>query len=106
MQINQPLGIAMHTLATATVNATRTASTLESISNLLKVANDAQSATIDMEALAGAFLGLGICLVHKDVVSQALEVVKLQEAGDTDEYDKLRELIKRLQLAIDGKAQE
>jgi len=62
------------------------------------------SNTIPVEALAMALLPLGLCIVHRDVVSEALGVVKTFEDKEGLSWDLLDQLEDRLIAALNGSA--
>lgn len=104
MNMTAPLALALHNVTSAAEKAKQSASTLEALQTLLKVANS-DHATLDVESLAKLLLTFDLCLVHRAVVSQAIELVKQTDDGDGLSSDALTALQERLQLAHDGVAQ-
>lgn len=104
MKMTQTLSLALSSVGQAAEKASQSARTLEALGTLLKQA-DSQPVSLDVEALARLLLTLGLCLVHRDVVSQAIEVVKQADDVDGLSYTELAKLQERLQLAHDGVAQ-
>jgi hypothetical protein len=69
-----------------------------------EIKNIITSNTIPVEALAMALLPLGLCIVHRDVVSDALGVVKTVEDKEGLSWDLLDQLEDRLIAALNGSA--
>lgn len=105
MQMTQPLNLALHNISQAADKANQSAKTLEALVTLLKQTNS-QPASLDVEALARLLLTFGLCIVHRDVVIQALDVVKQTDDVDGLSWEGLKQLETRLTLARDGIAQE
>lgn len=104
MNMTAPLALALHNVTSAAEKAKKSASTLEALQTLLKVANT-DHPTLDVESLAKLLLTFDLCLVHRTIVSQAIEVVKQTDDVDGLSYEELSKLQERLQLAHDGVAQ-
>lgn len=104
MQMTTTLNLALHNVTAAAENASKTARTLEALGTLLKGASEGP-ASLDIESLARLLLTLGLCLVHRDVVMQTLEIVKQTNDVDGLSGEQLQEIEKRLQLAKDGRAE-
>lgn len=104
MQMTQTLNLALHNVGQAVEKANQSAKTLEALGTLLKQANS-QHVSLDVETLARLLLTLGLCIVHRDAVIQALEVVNQADDVDGLSWDDLRLLEGRLTLARDGHAQ-
>lgn len=105
MQMTQTLNLALHNVGQAVEKATQSAKTLEALGTLLKQANS-QHVSLDVETLARLLLTLGLCIVHRDVVIQALNVVTQAEDVDGLSWEGLKHLETKLALARDGIAQE
>jgi hypothetical protein len=65
-------------------------------------------ATLDVEALAEVLIGLDLCIVHRGVVRQSIDIVKTTQACDLTEDgldgEALNLLQRRLELALVGRA--
>jgi len=59
---------------------------------------------IPVEALAMALLPLGLCIVHRDVVSEALGLVQTTDDEEGLSRDLLDQLENRLTAALTGSA--
>lgn len=105
MKMTQTLSLALSSVGQAAEKASQSARTLEALGTLLKQA-DSQPVSLDVEALARLLLTLGLCLVHRDVVIQALNVVTQAEDVDGLSWEGLKHLETKLALARDGVAQE
>lgn len=62
------------------------------------------SDAVPVEALAMALLPLGLCILHRDVVSEALGLLQVVEDKEGLSGDLLRQLEDRLIAAMTGKA--
>jgi len=60
--------------------------------------------TIPVESLAAALLPLGLCIVHRDVVSEALAVVQTTDDAEGLLSELLNQLEDKLIAALTGKA--
>ncbi|MBU0917850.1 MAG: hypothetical protein KKD97_16005 [Gammaproteobacteria bacterium] len=103
--MTQTLSLALQNVSKAAEQANQSAKTLEALGTLLKQAS-AGTASLDVETLARLLLTLGLCIVHRDVVIQALDVVKQTEDVDGLSCEGLKQLETKLALARDGIAQE
>jgi len=69
-----------------------------------EIKNSITTNTIPVEALAMALLPLGLCIVHRDVVSEALGVVKTVEDKEGLSWDLLDQIEDKLIAALNGSA--
>lgn len=104
--MTQTLSLALQNVSKAAEQANQSAKTLEALGTLLKQASAGTAASLDVETLARLLLTLGLCIVHRDVVIQALDVVKQADEVDGLSWDGLKQLETKLALARDGIAQE
>jgi hypothetical protein len=72
--------------------------------NTEEIKNSITTNTIPVEALAMALLPLGLCILHRDVVSEALGLVQTMEDEEGLSADLLRHLEARLTAALAGSA--
>ena len=72
--------------------------------NTEEIKTSITSNTIPVEALAMALLPLGLCIVHRDVVSEALGLVQTVEDEEGLSRDLLSQLEDRLIAALTGVA--
>jgi len=68
--------------------------------NTEEIKTSITSNTIPVEALATALLPLGLCIVHRDVVSEALGLVQTVEDEEGLSRDLLSQLEDRLIAAL------
>lgn len=104
MNTSTHITLALQSLNHAAQSAKKSASTLEALQTLLAAANG-DNPNLDVETLAKVLLNLDLCIVHRHIVGQALEVVKQAEDVDGLSYEQLGKLQERLQLAHEGIAQ-
>lgn len=69
-----------------------------------EIKNNITTNNIPVEALAQALLPLGLCIVHRDVVSEALAVVQTADDDEGLVGDLLQQLEGRLMAALMGRA--
>ena len=69
-----------------------------------EIKNSITTNTIPVEALAMALLPLGLCIVHSDVVYEALALVLTAEDKEGSSGELLRQLEARLTAALAGSA--
>jgi hypothetical protein len=72
--------------------------------NTEEIKTSITSNTIPVEALAMALLPLGLCIVHRDVVSEALGLVQTVEDEEGLSGDLLARLECKLTAALAGSA--
>lgn len=102
----RPLNIAVHDLEMAAGEAERRAKACHALVGLLKATLQPDSnEPLPVEALAQALLKLDLCIVHREVVRQAMDII-----GETDDDEGLSgadiaEVISRLNMAHEGRAQ-
>ena len=72
--------------------------------NTEEIKNSITSNAIPVEALAMALLPLGLCIVHRDVVSEALGLVQTTDDADGLMDESLNQLEDRLIAALTGKS--
>lgn len=103
MQMTRTLNLALQDVTQAARQASQSAKTLEALGTLLKEATSGVP-SLDVDSLARLLLTLGLCIVHRDVVGQAMEIVKQTDDAEGLSYDQLANLQERLQLAYLGTA--
>lgn len=101
----------MHSLNLARTNIVNTARELsnraiqcQAVATLLGTLTDGAGETLPVEELAKALLPLGLCIVHQNVVSNALHLAKSADNTDGLSSDELRVTEQRLAAALKGHA--
>lgn len=101
----------MHGLNLARTNIVNTARELQTratqcqaVAALLGTLTDGAGETLPVEELAKALLPLGLCIVHQNVVRNALGIVRSSEDDEGLSGEELRVTIERLELALKGAA--
>lgn len=96
--------LALHSLEQAAKHHQRAADQLVALRNMLKTIDAPKDNTMPVEAMAQVLLPLDLCIVHKEVISQARHIVYQTDDVDGLSRDDLALLFNRLDAALAGRA--
>ena len=98
------LSLALQSTRAAAEHYQRVADQCRALAALLHTLQPASESPMPVEMLAAALKPLGLCIVHRDAVSQALAIVEQTDSAEGLSGDSLRQLERSLKAALEGRA--